>query len=524
MVQGLSSALFDSICEALDRNLTQSLSERATRFLKGDNERNTVASYLEKPDAENEAVKWLLQHLDRRVVDFLYENDRRTLLAGAGVRNAFENSQEKLPDYSVVVMPFAKPFEGYLTRLAIHVGLTTEDILAEKANEIEVGEWIVEIKDRLPDKKRYGDIGTAIEAAWNCRNKAVHSDAFLPIAVLKSFADAEHEIGTILRAMARAHVVFVEENLQLLPPAKERKSEPGKPAHKSLTLEVVDRDELGARLQYDGYPVIVQDEGRKNEWEIFSKPTLVVIAPREFPKRIIVSGNDAAAFCEKYRSLLIDALAPASESTLGVDESGKGDIFGPLVVAGVVVSGDKQILLAKRGIRDSKELSDAVILELAQIVRDNCPVEVLVLLPQEYNDLYKQFGNLNHLLAWGHAQVITKLSARERVARVISDQFGDDALLIEALGKEGLPIPVEQRPHAESDIAVAAASIIARSEFVLAMRDYNDRSGLAIPLGASATQVKEIGKQIFRRWGEKGLQRIAKMHFKTVQEILMETI
>ena len=194
-----------------------------------------------------------------------------------------------------------------------------------------------------------------------------------------------------------------------------------------------------------------------------------------------------------------------------------------MVVAGVAVDPTTELLLAKRGIKDSKELSDPVILELAQIIKENCPVEVLALLPQEYNELYKEFNNLNRLLAWGHAQVITKLNGKEKVSKAISDQFGEEALLMEALKKEGCLVPLEQKTHAEADIAVAAASIIARAEFIVAMRDYTAKSGLDIPLGASAAQVKEIGKQIFRRWGEKGLERIAKMHFKTVQEILMET-
>jgi ribonuclease HIII len=522
MVQGLSSTLFDNVCEIFDQHLIQSLTERANRFLPGDNERSTVSAYLEQPEAENESAKWLLQQLDKEVLEFLYDNDNRTLLAASGVRNAFEKAPEKLPDYSVVVMPFAKPFEGFLMRLAIHLELTSEDILAKKANEIEVGDWIIQIKDRLPDKKRYGEIATALEAAWSCRNKAVHSDAFHPISVLKSFAEAEHEIGAILRAIARAYIVFVKEKIKLLPPAKEGKPKIAQSTDKTFTFDNVKRNELGARLQYDGYSVAVQEEGRRHEWEVMAKPDLVVIAPREFANRIIVSGKDTEAFCEKYKTLLMSEAVPEVQKRIGVDESGKGDIFGPLVVAGVVVDPTTELLLAKRGIKDSKELSDGVILELAKIIRENCPVEVLALLPQEYNDLYKQFNNLNRLLAWGHAQVITKLNGKEKVSKAISDQFGEDALLVEALKKENCLIPLEQKTHAESDIAVAAASIIARSEFILAMRDYTAKSGLDIPLGASAAQIKEIGRQILKRWGEKGLERIAKMHFKTVQEILTE--
>ncbi|HIE58317.1 MAG TPA: ribonuclease HIII, partial [Anaerolineales bacterium] len=200
-----------------------------------------------------------------------------------------------------------------------------------------------------------------------------------------------------------------------------------------------------------------------------------------------------------------------------------GDLFGPLVVAGVVLTPDIEVTLARRGVRDSKIISDTRILELARIIRANCPIEVLTLLPPNYNIAYEQHGrNLNRLLAWGHAQVITKLSQRMPVGKAISDQFGDESLLVEALADEGCQITLEQRPRAESDLAVAAASIIARAEFVTAMQDYTQKSGLEIPLGSSARQVKEIGKQIYRRWGRRGLERIAKMHFKTVQELISE--
>jgi ribonuclease HIII len=192
-------------------------------------------------------------------------------------------------------------------------------------------------------------------------------------------------------------------------------------------------------------------------------------------------------------------------------------------VAGVLLTPDTEITLARRGVRDSKTLSDAQILELAQLIRANCPVETLVLLPPDYNIAYEQHGrNLNRLLAWGHAQVITKLSQRMPVGKAISDQFGDESLLVEALAAEGCQITLEQRPRAESDLAVAAASVIARAEFVTAMQDYTQKAGLEIPLGASASQVKEIGKRIYRRWGRRGLERIAKIHFKTVQEIISE--
>jgi len=529
MVQGLSSPHFDAVCEALDEHLAQSFSERATRFIVGETERTTAATYLEKPEAENEATLWLLEQIDPNALKFLYENDRRTLLAAAGIRNAFHKTTQPLPDYSVVVMPFAKPFEGFVIRLAVHLELTTEDALKRKANEIEIGAWLETIKSRLPDVKRYGEIHAALDAAWQCRHKALHSDFAHPLSTLKTFAEAEHEVATILRAMVRAYRVFVEEGVQLAPflQTAEAKPKPASDPDAEHKFEQVDREGLRKQLQAEGFPVSVQPEGRRNVWEILDKPDLIVVAPRAQEGLIIVKGKKGAEFCEKYKAILTGKPSEPKPATtlarIGVDESGKGDLFGPLVVAGVLLTPDTEITLARRGVRDSKTLSDAQILELAQLIRANCSVEILVLLPPDYNIAYEQHGrNLNRLLAWGHAQVITKLSQRMPVGKAISDQFGDESLLVEALAAEGCQITLEQRPRAESDLAVAAASVIARAEFVTAMQDYTQKAGLEIPLGASASQVKEIGKRIYRRWGRRGLERIAKMHFKTVQEIISE--
>jgi ribonuclease HIII len=99
----------------------------------------------------------------------------------------------------------------------------------------------------------------------------------------------------------------------------------------------------------------------------------------------------------------------------------------------------------------------------------------------------------------------------------------ESSLVINALKAENCGILLEQRPRAESDIAVAAASVIARAEFILAMKDYTVKAGIDIPLGASADEVTKIGREIFKRWGKSGLERIAKMHFKPIQEIMSET-
>jgi ribonuclease HIII len=526
LVQGLSSPLFDTVCEILDQHLTQSFSERAIRFVVGESGRAAAVSYLERPEAENEAVQWLFnQGIGQEMLRFLYENDQLTLLAAAGVRNAFQKTNPPLPDYSVVVMPFAKVLEGFLIRLAVHLGLTTEEALKQKASEIQIGLWLENIRLRLPDDRRYGGIYSALDAAWQCRNKAMHSDFAYPRSILSTFHEAEQEISTILRAMTSAHHIFVKEGLRLRP--AETPPEPPvvhEPEHKYAN---VDRDRLRMQLEVDGYPVSVQPEGKRNVWEINQRPDLMVFAPRHHEGLIIVKGERGSAFCEKYATLLAGGpaqpRAPAPMAWIGVDESGKGDVFGPLVVAGVVVTSDTEVILGRSGVRDSKTLSNAHVLALAQTVQAHCPVEILMLSPRDYNLLYEQHGgNVNYLLAWAYAQVITQLSRRTSAHRAIADQFGDESLLIAALAAEGCPIALEQHPQAESDLAVAAASVVARAAFVTAMQGYSQEIGLDLPLGASASSIKEIIQQVYRQRGEPALMHIAKMHFKTVQEAIAE--
>lgn len=213
----------------------------------------------------------------------------------------------------------------------------------------------------------------------------------------------------------------------------------------------------------------------------------------------------------------------AGDVRIGVDESGKGDVFGPLVVAAVRVTPEGERALVRRGVRDSKTLADVQIAELAGLIRAQCEYEVLELRPPEYNAAYERFGrNLNRLLAWGHARVIAALHARAPAARAISDQFGDARLVEGALRAEGCTIALEQRPRAESDVAVAAASVLARAAFVASMEEYAAKAGMAIPRGSSAPEVKDALRRIRARWGARGLERIAKMHFKTVAEVLAE--
>ena len=149
------------------------------------------------------------------------------------------------------------------------------------------------------------------------------------------------------------------------------------------------------------------------------------------------------------------------EPHFGIDESGKGDFFGPLVIAGVFTDAAIARKLIAAGVMDSKRVTSAArIRQLAASIRatPGCTSEVVSIGPERYNEMHASFGNLNRLLAWGHARVIEKLAAaRPACPRALSDQFARPEVLQRALHDKGLTIHLEQRTKGEADTAVAAA-------------------------------------------------------------------
>lgn len=209
---------------------------------------------------------------------------------------------------------------------------------------------------------------------------------------------------------------------------------------------------------------------------------------------------------------------------IGSDESGKGDYFGPLVVAAVYVNAQTEQQLADLKVRDSKTLPDNIILSLTEEIQRICRGQGIIrrYLPERYNALYAQFGNLNLLLADAHAQAIAKLQQTVASDRAIVDQFADESLVQQALLKLGCKITVEQRPRAEDDIAVAAASIIARATFVKSIQELSTSIGIHLPKGASDPKIVTTGREIVAKHGQAMLGKVAKLHFKTTAAIIQE--
>jgi ribonuclease HIII len=208
---------------------------------------------------------------------------------------------------------------------------------------------------------------------------------------------------------------------------------------------------------------------------------------------------------------------------LGIDESGKGDFFGPLCIAGVYVNETVIKAWQDAGIRDSKNISsDKKIADLAKLIRETpgCVHAVVAIGNEAYNRLYAKMRSVNTLLAWGHARAIENLMGQQQrmtpaPVKAISDQFASDkSVVAKALMAAGRQLELVQRHKAEEDVAVAAASIMARNEFVTRLYRLEKEFGLKLPKGAS-TAVDAAAAEFVATRGADKLPLVAKMHFRT---------
>lgn len=201
---------------------------------------------------------------------------------------------------------------------------------------------------------------------------------------------------------------------------------------------------------------------------------------------------------------------------IGIDESGKGDLFGPLVIAAVLVDENIKTKLSQIGVKDSKLFSDYQIKIISRQIRSIISIKkysVIIINPEKYNQLYTSFKNLNKLLAWGHSKAIENLVKQHDVSTAISDKFGDDRLIISELAKKKININLIQQTKAERYTAVAAASILAREKVVAWFERTSKELSITVPLGAG--DVTNITMQkIASLNGKEILSKLVKLHFK----------
>ncbi|MFO0980517.1 MAG: ribonuclease HIII [Planctomycetota bacterium] len=237
--------------------------------------------------------------------------------------------------------------------------------------------------------------------------------------------------------------------------------------------------------------------------------------------KLVVQGAGTAAFVQTHLAgtLSDHELVPITDALIGSDESGKGDYFGPLVVAACYAAPEHRVLIEQLGVRDSKAANDALILRAEQVLAQSLPHAVNVLAPEHYNRAYAAAPNLNVVLGRAHADCIERVLEQVDCRRALADKFGDERYIREALGAKGRHVRLEQRTHAEDHPAVAAASFLARAAFLRAMCALEQLAGMSLPRGSSAS-VEAAARALVARLGRDALGRFAKLHFKTTARVL----
>jgi ribonuclease HIII len=202
---------------------------------------------------------------------------------------------------------------------------------------------------------------------------------------------------------------------------------------------------------------------------------------------------------------------------IGVDEAGKGDYFGYLTVAAVLADEKQEEELRDMGVKDSKLLSDYAIRNLAPRIKKICKYDIVKISPEKYNQLYNKFRSLNKLLAWAHARAIENLLKNNDCDLVISDRFTEKNFLVESLFEKGRKVKLLQMFRAEKDVVVAAASVLARYEFLRTLRMLGKDLGIVLPKGSA--HVKEAANVLINKYGKDILYDVAKVHFKITKKL-----
>ncbi|MCL2105250.1 MAG: ribonuclease HIII [Kiritimatiellaeota bacterium] len=220
-----------------------------------------------------------------------------------------------------------------------------------------------------------------------------------------------------------------------------------------------------------------------------------------------------------------DILNPERVSPhMGIDESGKGDFFGPLVAAAAYVDPDLAQAMQELGVKDCKQMTDKAVFFVGGKLRQLLTPKRYTLVsigPESYNRLYFKMRNVNAILAWAHARCIENvLDTMPGCPRAVADQFGAKQVIERALMKKGRKVTLEQRHKAESDIAVAAASVLAREAFLRSLAKLSETYGVALPKGAS-DQVKIAAIDLVAKSGPEYLMKVAKCHFRTADQVLV---
>lgn len=292
-----------------------------------------------------------------------------------------------------------------------------------------------------------------------------------------------------------------------------------KPSCFSVEIDLSLQEELKNDLLEQGFKL------ERAEYTIFSAKKEGVVVNLYKSGKLTVQGKNKDDFIEFYlEPKIIKNFSYTNPEAfhlkiahIGSDESGKGDFFGPLVVASVYADEEGIKKLIELNVQDSKRLSDASVIKKAKEIKKTCAYKILILRPAKYNELYGKMKNLNRLLAWAHSVIIKELKTATKAKMAIVDKFADDSLL-KRFFKDSDDFELIQKVRAEEDIVVAAASILARDSFLFSIEDLSKKYGVTLPKGVNSN-VKSVALSLAKKEGKEVLLDISKAHFKTFEEI-----
>lgn len=452
------------------------------------------------------------EFLGKELFHYLNINDQITMLDAITLYEYTRDNKIKFNNYAIIVRNFAIAFEGFLIKIFLDSNILTEEeydsdvrtALGTKLSKQMILEYV-------KNPERHREIAVHLQYVWqHHRNKNLHSDFKVPKHINK-FSDAEHDVNDVKKAMQQCFEILDFEKMEL---SKYSKSE----GSDNFVIENIKAEEALSKLVLDGFDI----KNQKKAFWIAEKGKTIVINVNNNSLKIIAPKHLINQYINYFDDLKIDSKKMLSDieenPIIGTDESGKGDYFGPLVIAGVYADENIKRQLRSLGVDDSKKIKDSHIALLAPKIKEICKYKVVVIGNEKYNELYSKINNLNKLLAWGHARVIENILEETDCNIALSDQFGNPELIENALMKKGKDITLEQRPKAEENVVVAAASILARNEFVNILSRISRQYDLEFPKGVS-DKTKDIGKIFIAKYGRDNLNKVAKLHFKTTKEL-----
>ena len=226
---------------------------------------------------------------------------------------------------------------------------------------------------------------------------------------------------------------------------------------------------------------------------------------------------------EEVKEKKEETTIPIDISSVGSDEVGTGDYYGPIVVTASFVSKDNIPFLNELGVRDSKKLSDEQILKIVPKIIKKIPYKTIMLSNKEYNDNYGKDMNMNKIKAVLHNKVLTEMVKDNEYDYIVVDQFEPESSYYKHLSEVPSPLKgITFITKAEDKcLSVACSSLISRYIFVKEIDKLGDKYGIFLPKGANY-YVEDVGIKLVEKYGVNVLKEVAKLNFSNTDRILKE--